>query len=102
MTSSADKQLGYFFCKATEGNSINPETFVSKVIFYLWNDVFKDYGFEDESLFSYKEIVEGKEERKELTFPDFYDEDGEKVNEVRLKGFLDSVMNWKKDEESKW
>ena len=101
MTSSADKQLGYFFCKATEGNNINPETFVSKVIFYLWNDVFKDYGFEDESLFSYKEIVEGKEERKELTFPDFYDEDGEKVNEVRLKGFLDSVMNWKKDEESK-
>ncbi len=97
MTSSADKQLGYFFCKATEGNNISPETFVSKVIFYLWNDVFKDYGFEDESLFSYKEVVDGKEETKELTFPDFYDEDGEKVNEVRLKGFLDSVMNWKKD-----
>ena len=101
MTSSADKQLGYFFCKAAGDGTISPETFVSKVIFYLWNDVFKDYGFEDESLFSYKEIVEGKEERKELTFPDFYDEDGEKVNEVRLKGFLDSVMNWKKDEESK-
>ena len=98
MTSSADKQLGYFFCKATDGNNISPETFVSKVIFYLWNDVFKDYGFEDESLFSYKEIVEGKEERKELTFPDFYNEDGEKVDEVRLKGFLDSVMNWKKDD----
>lgn len=98
MTSSADKQLGYFFCKATAGNNISPETFVSKVIFYLWNDVFKDYGFEDESLFSYKEIVDGKEETKELTFPDFYDEDGEKVNEVRLKGFLDSVMNWKKDD----
>ena len=101
MTSSANKQLGYFFCKAAGDGTISPETFVSKVIFYLWNDVFKDYGFEDESLFSYKEIVEGTEERKELTFPDFYDEDGEKVNEVRLKGFLDSVMNWKKDEENK-
>ena len=109
ITSSADKQLGYFFCKADkkadesepENTIISQETFVSKVIFYLWNDVFKDYGFEDESLFSYKEIVDGKEERKELTFPDFYDEDGEKVNEVRLKGFLDSVMNWKKDDESK-
>lgn len=98
MTSSADKQLGYFFCKPTDGNNISPETFVSKVIFYLWNDVFKDYGFEDESLFSFNEIVAGKEETKELTFPDFYDEDGENVNEVRLKGFLDSVMNWKKDD----
>ena len=52
MTSSADKQLGYFFCCAKNG-VIDEETFVSKVIFYLWNDVFKDYGFEDASLFRY-------------------------------------------------
>ena len=52
MTSSADKQLGYFFCCAKDG-VIDEETFVSKVIFYLWSDVFKDYGFEDASLFRY-------------------------------------------------
>ena len=95
MTSSADKQLGYFFCKPTDGNNISPETFVSKVIFYLWNDVFKDYGFEDASLFRYKS---DKDEMKDLTFPDFYDEDGEKVNETRLKDFLHKVQNWKKDD----
>lgn len=95
MTSSADKQLGYFFCKAASDGTINPETFVSKVIFYLWNDVFKDYGFEDASLFRYKN---DKDEMKDLTFPDFYDEAGEKVNETRLKDFLDKVLNWKKDD----
>ena len=96
MTSSADKQLGYFFCKAASDGTISPETFVSKVIFYLWNDVFKDYGFEDASLFRYKN---DREEMKDLTFPDFYDEAGEKVNETRLKDFLDKVLNWKKDKE---
>ena len=95
MTSSADKQLGYFFCKAAGDGTISPETFVSKVIFYLWNDVFKDYGFEDASLFRYKN---DKDEMKDLTFPDFYDEAGEKVNETRLKDFLDKVQNWKKDD----
>ncbi len=40
-THSEDKKLGYFFAKAKDGR-ITADTFVSKVIFYLWNDVFKD------------------------------------------------------------
>ena len=95
MTSSADKQLGYFFCCAKDG-VIDEETFVSKVIFYLWNDVFKDYGFEDASLFRYTDN-DGKE--KDLTFPDFYNEDGEKVNTERVTDFVKKVMNWKKTSE---
>ena len=96
MTSSADKQLGYFFCCAKDG-VINEETFVSKVIFYLWNDVFKDYGFEDASLFHYTTKDEdGKDTEKDLTFPDFYDEEGEKVNTERLTDFVKKVMSWKK------
>lgn len=47
-----DKHLGFYFCKATEKkegteskpNVITKETFVGKVLFYLWNDVFKVYG----------------------------------------------------------
>ena len=95
MTSSADKQLGYFFCCAKDG-VIDEETFVSKVIFYLWNDVFKDYGFEDASLFRY---TDNDSKEKDLTFPDFYDEDGEKVNTERLTDFVKKVMNWKKTSE---
>ena len=93
MTSSADKQLGYFFCCAKD-DVIDEETFVSKVIFYLWNDVFKDYGFEDASLFCYTD-KDGKEQ--DLTFPDFYDEDGENVNTERLTDFVKKVMSWKAD-----
>lgn len=100
MTSSADKQLGYFFCKADKDGVISAETFVSKVIFYLWNDVFKDYGFDDASLFRYK-VKEGeKEVEKDLTFPDFYDEDGEKVNAERLVDFIQKVMAWQKPEDN--
>lgn len=40
-TKSEDKKLGYFFAKAENG-IIPADTFVSKVVFYLWNDVFKD------------------------------------------------------------
>ena len=96
MTSSADKQLGYFFCCAKDG-VIEEETFVSKVIFYLWNDVFKDYGFEDASLFRYTAKDEdGKDMEKDLTFPDFYEEEGEKVDAERLTDFVKKVMSWKK------
>lgn len=96
MTSSADKQLGYFFCCAKDG-VIEEETFVSKVIFYLWNDVFKDYGFEDASLFRYTAKDEdGKDMEKDLTFPDFYEEEGEKVDTERLTDFVKKVMSWKK------
>ena len=96
MTSSADKQLGYFFCQANEDGKITTETFVSKVIFYLWNDVFKDYGFEDANLFKYKTLEGDKEVEKDLTFPDFYDEDGNIAPDV-VKQFIEHVMAWEKD-----
>lgn len=109
MTSSADKQLGYFFCKPTEKaeetdeetSIITADTLVGKVIFYLWNDVFKDYGFEDAYLFSYIEKVEGKDVEKDLTFADFYDEEGEHVNNTRLADFLGKVLTWQKNNEGK-
>lgn len=63
-TKSEDKKLGYFFCKAQDG-IVSAETFVSKVVFYLWNDVFKDQDVA--SIFS-----DGDEE---LTFSNFYDTD---------------------------
>ena len=61
-TSSEDKKLGYYFCKPKDG-LIDAKMFVGKVIFYLWNDVFKDYEFEGDAF----NDVEGK-----LTFDKFY------------------------------
>lgn len=49
-TNSEDKKLGYFFCKAKNG-IIDSETFVGKVVFYIWNDVFKDFAEEAGDLF---------------------------------------------------
>ena len=45
-------------------------------------------------------IQKKKEEEKDLTFPDFYDEDGEKVNAGRLVDFIQKVMAWQKPEEN--
>ncbi len=62
LTKSEDKKLGYFFCKAQDG-IVTAETFVSKVIFYLWNDVFKDMAFGSDI------FMDGE---NELTFNSFY------------------------------
>ena len=99
MTMSADKQLGYFFCKANDNGIISNEVFVNKVLFYLWNDVFKDYAEEDSNLFKYKVNPEDND-FSDLTFPDFFEEDGKiEVSVVEL--FVKNVMNWKKDEQTK-
>ena len=105
MTSSADKQLGYFFCKAgkkvnetdAEPTIITAETFVGKVLFYLWNDVFKDYGFDNSELFKYNKIYDGKSVVSDLTFPDFYNDNNE-VDVDTVKQFIDNILKWNSDE----
>lgn len=83
-TNSEDKQLGFFFCKAKD-NIISAETFVCKVIFYLWNDVFKDFGFDDK-------IFDDNEdnENTKLSFDKFYMANGN-VNEGKIKMFLENL-----------
>lgn len=85
-TNSEDKKLGYFFCKADENGIISAEKFVNKVIFYLWNDVFKDYGFDD--------AIFKDENGDKLSFNNFYyvDEDREtKVQEDKVDLFLKNL-----------
>lgn len=44
VTQSEDKKLGYWFMgNGPEQKEITVDRFVSKVVFYLWNDVFKDF-----------------------------------------------------------
>lgn len=70
-TDSEDKKLGYFFCKADASGNITLEQFVGKVIFYLWNDVFKDAGFEDDA---FNDGIGGR-----LQFKDFFNCDGSPI-----------------------
>ena len=66
-----DKHLGFYFCKAENG-IIFKETFVSKVLFYLWTDVFKVYG-----------VPSAIGSGKEWSFAKFYNPDGS-VNEGKV------------------
>lgn len=46
-----DKCIGNYFVKPNEANNITIKPFINKVVFYLWNDVFKD---EDNKVFESK------------------------------------------------
>ncbi len=86
-TSSEDKQLGYFFCKADGNGVISAEKFVSKVIFYLWNDVFKDFADSSDDPFK---VADGNR----MTFRSFYiaDENGKTiVNEDNVEALLKNI-----------
>jgi len=74
-----DKHLGFYFCKAENG-IISKETFVAKVLFYLWTDVFKVYGIPSV-------IGSGKD----WSFAKFYNPDGS-VNETKVKELMSKLQ----------
>lgn len=82
-----DKHLGFYFCKA-EDNIISAEKIVSKVLFYLWNDVFKVYGVPEM-------LTKGD---KNMTFHKFYNTDGT-INETLVAKLLDNIGVEKKVKE---
>lgn len=85
-TNSEDKKLGYFFCKAKDG-IIDAETFVSKVVFYIWNDVFKDFAEDAGDLF--KDVDDTL-----LSFNKFYtvgDDGKTKVVEEKVERLLQNL-----------
>ena len=105
-TKSEDKKLGFFFCKpdkkANETDDCNTvisaETFVGKVVFYLWQDVFKDYGF--------KSNIFKRENGKKISFHDFYPEDmvadkdtnPEGIDLTLVKAFIQKVLDSNKEQ----
>lgn len=115
-TQSADKQMGYFFAKAKDHfngkivgriikdavletqsgqiseDYITAETFVNKVLFYLWTDVMKDNEYEEIT-----NLME-KKDGDRLTFPDFFGDSGMEINYASVRTFLDNVMK----EEDEW
>lgn len=76
-TDQEDKKLGYFFAKATKNDEgkyiISADTFLSKVIFFIYNDVYKDFGFDDD--------IFKDEDGEILTFANYFNQYGDTVYE---------------------
>lgn len=70
LTKSEDKKLGYFFCKANSKGVIDKDIFVEKVLFYLWNEILKD--FEPSQDFLKDESLKGENDGY-LSYDLFYD-----------------------------
>jgi hypothetical protein len=70
-----DKCIGNYFVKPDSSNEISIDTFIYKVIFYLWNDVFKDEP--KNSIFkgkiTYQDFFPIKEKGEKLVKSIFYD-----------------------------
>ena len=81
LTHSEDKQLGYFFVRPDNGKNITMQRFVSKVIFYLWSDIYKDYAGRNDSIFK----IDGKD----VSFNQFF-ENG-KIDDKLVNKFIQQL-----------
>lgn len=81
VTKSEDKKLGFYFCRANN-HVVDAEKFVSKVIFYLYNDVFKDYGYD-------RKMFQG-EDGKTIQFHEYFQNNGD-INEQKAALFLNNL-----------
>ena len=92
LTHSEDKQLGYFFVRPAKGEGITKHRFVSKVVFYLWSDIYKDYVGRNDSIFKFSE--DGDEKNKvDHSFNSFF-EDGE-IKVSLVKDFIEQFKEVK-------
>lgn len=74
VTKSEDKQIGNWFINASKSeNSISKELFINKVLFYLWNDVFKDEVFNPDNIFIERNTDGTK--NIDISFNNFYNKD---------------------------
>jgi hypothetical protein len=81
-TRSEDKQMGNYFIK----ESIDADSFVNKVMFYLWNEVCKEEYGTTRNFFRF--AVEGDKDGKEFKFVDLFDKD--KITNL-LIGFMNHL-----------
>ena len=85
---SEDKQMGEFFIKPKNGADITLDEFRSKVLFYLWDSVYKD----DVSLNKFFHITYPGANGSAVTFQKLFENDGEFPRILRaMLARLDSV-----------
>ena len=84
ITGSEDKKMGYWFVKPQNNDrEITAKQFVGKVLFYLWNDVYKDYFDMSQCIFKIKKD-DGTIEKKPFTY--FFGSDADN----RIIAFMDA------------
>ena len=101
LTTSEDKQLGYFFCMPDkkvnnadkEPTLISTERFVEKVVFYLWNDVFKDYSYDPD-------CCNKKDSTDKVLYADFYNKNSNTINIDVLVYFINQLKAIDKNDNS--
>lgn len=82
ITGSEDKKMGYWFVKPQNNDrEITAKQFVGKVLFYLWNDVYKDYFDMSQCIFKIKNEDE-TDEKKPFTY--FFGSEADK----RIQAFM--------------
>lgn len=82
ITGSEDKKMGYWFVKPQNNDrEITAKQFVGKVLFYLWNDVYKDYFNMSQCIFKIKN-EDGTDEKKPFTY--FFGSEADK----RIQAFM--------------
>lgn len=93
-TGSEDKELGYYFVKPPKDlTDISAETFVDKVLFYLFGDAFKD---DTPPLSLFPKKTDGSEPWTLRDFRECVLEDGSakaKPNEKNLAAWLEKILN---------
>lgn len=95
VNTSEDKQLGQFF--ATKGEDITFEQFRSKVMFYLWFEIYKD----EDAKSIFKVYKEGSStEMEPFTFGDLFKADGvDKLNKFMVDSMKLDALNKNPEEE---
>lgn len=85
LTGSEDKQLGNRFINPSDGK-ITFEQFRSKVLFYLWSEIYKDEVGSLNSIFKYQIL---DEDPIEFQFGELFEEREDKISQLELfKGFM--------------
>lgn len=90
VTKSEDKQMGEFFIKPKNGKTISFEEFRSKVLFYLWDSVYKDEEGNPYAKQVFHFELPGNTE-KTLSFQDLYKEPEIRVKLIMSKLGVDPI-----------
>lgn len=85
LTGSEDKQLGNRFINPSDGK-ITFEQFRSKILFYLWSEIYKDEVGSLNSIFKYQIL---DEDPIEFQFGELFEQKGDAISQIDLfKGFM--------------